>query len=214
MDHSSDGNGIMFAPRCKVDIDSNCFTSSNDKICEHEVNAVILDMVGDFVVFPSRFYHRGYYWISSNMTYYTAQLFCKISDNAEACQNVTRKVNQITIQGRVEESWLVQLTQDIRHNWDTTYSVNKFQPAKAFDGDKIDATKNRHILRAMFQGVPWIAELVKYFEEKYNHLEVRSVWMIEKSKENDGFQDWHRDFYLGTEVTTTIVVNVEAVTKY
>jgi len=213
MDHSSDGNGIMFAPRCKVDIDSNCFTSSNDKICEHEVNAVILDMVGDFVVFPSRFYHRGYYWISSNMTYYTAQLFCKISDNAEACQNVTRKVNQITIQGRVEESWLVQLTQDIRHNWDTTYSVNKFQPAKAFDGDKIDATKNRHILRAMFQGVPWIAELVKYFEEKYNHLEVRSVWMIEKSKENYGFQGWHRDFYLGTEVTTTIVVNVGAVIK-
>ena len=207
MDHSSDGNGIMFAPRCKADIDSNCFTSSNDKICEHEVNAVVLDMVGDFVVFPSRFYHRGYYWIASNMTYYTAQLFCKISDNAEAWQNVTRKVKQITIQ------WLAQLTQDICHNWDTTYSVNKFQPAKAFDGDKIDATKNRHILRAMFQGLPWIAELVKYFEEKYNHLEVRSVWMIEKSKENDGFQGWHRDFYLGTEVTTTIVVNVGAVTK-
>jgi hypothetical protein len=197
----------MFAPRCKADIDSNCFTSSNDKICEHEVNAVVLDMVGDFVVFPSRFYHRGYYWIASNMTYYTAQLFCKISDNAEAWQNVTRKVKQITIQ------WLAQLTQDICHNWDTTYSVNKFQPAKAFDGDKIDATKNRHILRAMFQGLPWIAELVKYFEEKYNHLEVRSVWMIEKSKENDGFQGWHRDFYLGTEVTTTIVVNVGAVTK-
>ena len=213
MDHSSDGNGIMFAPRCKADIDSNCFTSSNNKICEHEVNAVVLDMVGDFVVFPLRFYHRGYYWIASNMTYYTAQLFCKISDNAEAWQNVTRKVNQITIQGRVEESWLAQLMQDIRHNWDTTYSVNKFQPAKAFDGDKIDATKNRHILRAMFQGVPWIAELVKYFEEKYNHLEVRSVWMIEKSKENDGFQGWHRDFYLGTEVTTTIVVNVGAVIK-
>jgi hypothetical protein len=103
----------------------------------------------------------------------------------------------MTIQGCVEESWLAQLTQDICHNWDTTYSVNKFQPAKAFDGDKIDATKNRHILRAMFQGVPWIAELVKYFEEKYN----------------DGFQGWHRDFYLGTEVTTTNVVNVGAVTK-
>ena len=84
------------------------------------------------------------------MTYYTAQLFCKISDNPEAWQNVTRKVNQITIQGRVEESWLAQLMQDICHNWDTTYSVNKLQPTKEFDGDKIDATKNRHILRAMF----------------------------------------------------------------
>ena len=66
------------------------------------------------------------------------------------------------------ESQLHTHTQDICLNWDTTYSVNKFQPAKAFDGDKIDATKNRHILRVMFQGVPWMAELVKYFEEKYN----------------------------------------------
>ncbi len=58
-----------------------------------------------------------------------------------------------------------------------------------------------------------IAELVKYFEDKYTHLKVRSVWIIEKSRENDGFQRWHRDFYLGTEVTTTIVVNVGAVTN-
>jgi hypothetical protein len=212
-DHSSGGNGIMFAPMFKADVNGKCFTSSNEKICEHKVNAIELKMVGDFVVFPSRCYHRGYYAIASNMTYYTAQLFCKISDNPEAWQNVTRKVNQIIMQGHVEESWLAQLTQDICDNWDTTYSVNKFPPAKAFDGDKIDATKNRHILRVMFQGVPWIAELVKYFEDKFKHLEVRSVWMIEKSKENDGFQGWHRDFYLGTEVTTTIVVNVGAVTK-
>ena len=53
----------------------------------------------------------------------------------------------------------------------------------------------------------------KVFEEKYTNLEVRSVWIIEKSRENDGFQIWHEDFYLGTEVTTTIVVNVGAVTK-
>jgi len=203
----------MFASMCKADVDSKCFTSSNEKICEHKVNAVELDIVGDFVVFPARLYHRGYYTIASNLTYYAAQLFCKISDNPEASQNVTRKVNQITMQGRIEESWLAQLTQDICDNWVTTYSVNEFPPAKAFDGDKIDATKNRLILCVMFQGVPWIAELVKYFEEKYKHLEVQSVWMIEKTKENDCFQGWHKDFYLGTEVTTTIVVNVGAVTK-
>jgi len=87
----------MFAPMCKADVVSKCFTSSNEKICEHKVNAVKLDMVGDFVVFPSRFFHRGYYTIASNMTYYTAQLFCKISDNPEEWQNVTRKVNRITV---------------------------------------------------------------------------------------------------------------------
>jgi hypothetical protein len=149
---------------CKNCIDTKCFTSTNQKICEHKVNAVKLDTVGDFVVFPSRFYHCGYYRIASNMTNYTAQLFCKISDKPEAWQNVTRTVNKNIIQGRLQESWLTQLTQDICYNLDTTYSVNVFLPAKAFDGEKIDPTKNRHILRLMFQGVPLIAELVKYFE--------------------------------------------------
>ncbi len=94
IDHSLDGNGIMFAPMCKADVDSKCFTSSNEKICEHKVNVVKLDMVGDFEVFPSRFFHRGYYTIASNMTYYTAQLFCKISEYPEAWQNMTTSVNQ------------------------------------------------------------------------------------------------------------------------
>jgi hypothetical protein len=56
-----------------------------------------------------------------------------------------------------------------------------------------------------------IVELVKYFEDKYTHFKVRSVWIIEKLRENNGFQHWCRDFYLRTEVTTTIVVNVSAV---
>ena len=55
------------------------------------------------------------------MTYYTAQLFCMVSENPEAWQNVTRKVNQNIIQGHVKESRLTQLTQDIHNNWDTTY---------------------------------------------------------------------------------------------
>jgi hypothetical protein len=206
-------NGIMLAPMCKGDGDGKCFTSSNNKQCDHNVTTVELDEVRDYFVFPSRFYHRGYYKIASNKTYYTAQLFCKVSENRDAWPNVTRKANQNIIQGCVKESRLTQLTQDIRNNWDTMYSVNVFLPAKAFDGDKIDATKNRHISSVMFQGASLIAELVGYFQDKYTHLKVRSVWLIEKLRENNGFQGWHRDFYLGTEVTMTIVVNVGAVTK-
>jgi hypothetical protein len=77
IDNSSDGDGIMCAPMCKADVDSKCFTSTNKKICEQKVNAVELDTVGDFVVFPSRFYHRGCYRIASNMIFYMAQPFCK-----------------------------------------------------------------------------------------------------------------------------------------
>jgi hypothetical protein len=164
-------------------------------------------------VFPSRFYHHGYYRITSNKTYYTAQLFCKATESDKAWQNLTRKVNQDMIPGHIVELRLTPLMQDIHNNWDTKYSVNVFPPAKAFDGEKINATKNRHIPSGLFLGVPLIAELVKYFEDKYTHLKVRSVWIIKKSRENDGFQRWHRDFYLRTDVKTTIVVNVGAVTN-
>jgi hypothetical protein len=140
----------MLAPMCKSDGDEKCFTSSNDKHCDHNVTIVKLDEVGDYLVFPSRFYHRGYYRITSNKTYYTTQLFCIATESSKAWQNVTRKVNQNMIPGRIIELRLTPLTQDIRNNGDTTYSVNVFPPAKAFDGEKIDATKNRHIPSGMF----------------------------------------------------------------
>jgi hypothetical protein len=173
---------------CKGDGNEKCFTSSNDKQCDHNETTVKLDEVGDYIVFPSRFYHHGYYRIASNKTYYTAQLFCKVTENCKVWPNVTRKVSQNMIQGPVIELRLTQLTQDIRNNWDTMYSVNVFPPAKAFNGEKINATKNRHIPSVMFLGVPLIAELVKYFDDIYTHLKIRSVWIIEKSRENDGFQ--------------------------
>jgi hypothetical protein len=88
-----------------------------------------------------------------------------------------------------------------------------FPPSKEFEGEKIDVTNNRHILRANFGSVQRIAKLVQLFEDRYKHLAIRSVWLIEKSKKNDGFQVWQRDFWLGHEVTLTIVVNVGAITR-
>ena len=113
---------------------------------------VELDQVGDYDSFPSQVFHHGngYYWIHSNKTYYTAQLFCtSVLDNVDAWQNVTRKVHTSMLEFHVEEWSVKELTQDLQHNWDTTYSVNLFWPAKKFGGETINATKNRHILRAI-----------------------------------------------------------------
>ncbi len=165
-------------------------------------------------MFPSRWYHHGCYNIKSNKVFYTAQLFAMGLSKPEAWQNITRKINGDMIQGHVAESKLRELTKDLHNNWDTTYSVNLFPPSKEFEGKKIDVTKNRHILRANFGSVQKIAELVQLFEDKYKHLAICSVWLIEKSKENNGFEVWHRDFWLGHEVTSTIVVNVGAFTRY
>jgi hypothetical protein len=124
-----------------------------------------------------------------------------------------RKVNRNMIQGHIAESYLGELTEDLHDNWDTTYSANMFLPSKEFEGEKIDVTKNRHILSANFGSTQRIVDLVQLFEDKYKHLAIHSVWIIEKSKENDGLQFWHRDFWLGLKVTLTIAVNVGAVTR-
>jgi hypothetical protein len=139
------------------------------------VNKVALDNVGEYVVFPSRWYHHGYYNIKSDKIFYTAQLFAMGSSKPEAWQNITRKVNRNMIQGHVAESKLRELTEDLRDNWDTTCSVNMFPLSKEFEGEKIDVTKNRHILRANFGSVQRIAELVQVFEDKYKLLAIRSV---------------------------------------
>ncbi len=117
------------------------------------------------------------------------------------------------IQGHVAESKLRELTEDLRDDWDTTYSANMFPPSREFEGEKIDVTKKRHILRANFGSVQRIAELVQLFEDKYKHLAIHSIWLIEKSKENRGFQVWHRDFWLGHKVSLTILVNVGAIMR-
>ena len=51
-------------------------------------------------------------------------------------------------------------------------------------------------------------DLVKYFESQYRRWNLDSVWLIKKTRENYGVQGWHRDFYLKTDIITTIVVNI------
>ncbi len=109
------------------------------------MNKVSLDNVGEFVVFPSRWYHYGYN-IKSDKVFFTTQLFPRGSSKPEAWQNIKRKVNSDMIQGHVAESKLGELTEDLRDNWNTTYSVSLFPPSKKIEGKKIDVTKNRHIL--------------------------------------------------------------------
>jgi hypothetical protein len=71
------------------------------------------------------------------------------------------------------------ITKDIHMNWDMdNYSGKKYPPAKAFDGDVIDPWKNMNILRSQLHLVPEVKMLVEYFEDKYDHLDVRCVLRI------------------------------------
>jgi hypothetical protein len=90
-----DGNGLRFALKCDVP----CFYRKKE--CDHQWNKGALDKVGNYIVFPSRWYHCGYYRIESDKVFYTAQLFAMRSFHPEANLLITRKINRIMIPGKL-----------------------------------------------------------------------------------------------------------------
>ncbi len=72
----------------------------------------------------------------------------------------------------------------------------------------MDRESNRQIYRKHFTQVPLLKNLVDTFETLHPYLSIDLVWMLCKSKEGDGFQGWHKDFYMGGQITKTIAINV------
>jgi len=68
-------NGLQFAPRC----DGQYFLQQAE--CDHTIQKATLNHVGNFVVFPSMWYHHGYYSITPRKTVIQAQLFIMHSSN-------------------------------------------------------------------------------------------------------------------------------------
>lgn len=200
---TQDDNGLIFGPSCVGD----CFTKEFE--CNHERIKVHLNEVGDYVLFPSLWWHHGYYDIQSeDKVIYTAQLFATPCSYIGSTKRSLRNTSKMTshVQGRIDSSLFSSLTQDLILHWDTTYSSKKFPPASKFFG-VIDKEKNRHIRQNQIHKVPLIQQLVFAVEEAVDEdITVDSVWLIMKTKEDDGFQEWHQD--MKHRVTKTIVVNV------
>ncbi len=191
-------NGLEFAPRC----DGQCFLQQAE--CDHTIQKATLNLVGEYVAFPSMWYHHGYYSIKPTHTVFQAQLFAIHSPDPTK-DRLTRNTTKMDyfVKGRIDITSLDKLTEELVANWNTTYSDKLFPTCSLFDGESVDKDKNRHI-----DDVPRIRDLVHIFEEKFKHLRIDSVWLLKKTSSNDGFQGWRRDFALGQKITTTIVVNV------
>ncbi len=72
----------------------------------------------------------------------------------------------------------------------------------------MDRASNRQIYKKHFNQVPLLKNLGDTFETMLPYLSINFVWLLHKSKEGDGFQGWHKDFYMGGRITKTIVFNV------
>jgi hypothetical protein len=113
-----DENGLIFAPTCHPSNDGieKCFDSCRNKLCSHKTDNVPLNHVGQYVIFPSRWWHRGYYEIRSEKMYYTAQLFCVAAQDPESWCNQTRKQNRNMKIGRIPEMQMHDVSRDITIN--------------------------------------------------------------------------------------------------
>ncbi len=110
----------------------------------------------------------------------------------------------------MDESFLLDLRDDLINNWDIHYSNPNYRPCKNVSGGPVNRTSNRQIYKKHFTQVPLLKNLVDTFETMFPYLSVDLVWLLCKSKEVDGFQGRHKDFSLGQQITKTIVINVES----
>ncbi len=75
------GTGICIASSCKADPSHKCFSLTKQKLCAHPIDQIMLNDVGDYIMFPSNCFHRGYFSIQTDSIYYTAQMFATPSEN-------------------------------------------------------------------------------------------------------------------------------------
>ncbi len=150
----------------------------------------------------------------SNRTTHTTQPRCLLRHRKKPSgESVPTSCNAVIMTTQVKGTMrcvkLTELSNDILENWNKAkYPKKKFKPAKHFVGEEIDLSKHRNIYRKDFHLLKQLIEFVVTVESLHNHIKIDSIWIMAKSKYNNGFQRWHKDFQLGTKITTTIVVNI------
>jgi hypothetical protein len=76
----NDDNGLLFAPTCTTCFNENKYLLPSEKKRSHQLTNECLNTVinstGEYIIFPSEMYHRGYYNQKSNKIFSQAQLFC------------------------------------------------------------------------------------------------------------------------------------------
>jgi hypothetical protein len=186
--------------------------TTEDKRCNHDW-ATINIKLGEYIVFPSSFFHQGYFENDSAKTVVTAQLFA--SSNGSSSNQPVRYLSSTNTMNDTDHGQLAydfsSLSKDVLEDWESSYPIATFPPCKYFGGLKINQESNRPIHRSQFASIPYIATLVEYFEAMDKTLSVDQVWLIRKSESEEGFQRWHQDLTKlkgERSIVKTIVVNI------
>jgi hypothetical protein len=215
-------NGLWFAPERFSCLRTDKYLQIGNKACRHPWIEERLNFMGQYVMFGSYVYHRGYWNNLRGAVTVTAQLFCNPSTNQElgittrntsARDTITGKSPRIGkgdfISGAIPKEDIEVLTEVLvdKDGWEEMLGYKEYRPAPTkFQGLLIDYNSNRQIDKVHFPKLHEIKKLVRIFEQKFPEITVAQVWLIRKSSTESGFQAWHQD-KVGLQMKT-IVVNV------
>ncbi len=151
-------------------------------------------------LFPSGMFHPGYYYDKSNRIFIQAQIFCattKLTNVLWLPRSIMKGEGKDVTQGHLHKSTLLELRDHLINNWDIQYSNPKYWPCKNISGDPVDRMSNRQVYKKHFIQLPLLKNFVDTFETMFPYVSIDLVWLLCKSKEGDGFQGWHKDFFVG-----------------
>jgi hypothetical protein len=120
----NNNNGLLFAPTCTTCFNKNKYLSMPEKKCAHQWNNECLYSTGEYVLFPSGMFHRGYYNDKSNTIFIQAQLFCaptKYTNVLRLPQSIMKGKGKDVTRGHLDQSTLLKLRDDLINNWEINY---------------------------------------------------------------------------------------------
>ena len=215
-------NGLWLAPDCADCFRTDKYKDIGNKACKHPWIEERLNMTGQYIMFGSSVYHRGYFNNLRGAVTVTAQLFCIPSTNhdLDTSTRTSRERDPITgatvrigkgefVPGMIPKEDIQDLTEVLVHEdgWEEMLGYKEYNPAPTrFQGVPINSDSNKQIDQIHFDKLPQIKKHVKMFEDKFPDITVFQVWLIQKSGTESGFQAWHQD-KVGLQ-TKTIVVNL------
>jgi hypothetical protein len=137
------------------------------KCCETERH-VSLNKVGEYVLFPAKTVHCGFFR-TVNKIIVTAQLFWGYSNSAKL-----PRVNRSVPESIGTQTCILSVSSNLMNsfltNWDVNYPYDKFTPLKEYSLETVNPEQNCVISREQFEDCGHLSHLISQFKEKYISL--------------------------------------------
>jgi hypothetical protein len=138
-------NGLWFALQYQKSFWTNKYLHHSDKICGHIWQAHRLDKTGDYILFPSTCWHKGFYHNEFNKTVIQAQLFAAPSMGKDIARITRSFMGQDFIDGNLDKSIIAELTHDVITRWDESCPLLEFALCSKFQDLDVDPVEKWQI---------------------------------------------------------------------